>query len=82
MRCRKWGNAVGGIMFVNDALGRIIRKAKEASSNQQKSEAEIEEKDSKKCSHHFGYLVKHPKNSPYPEECLLCTRLLECVVSK
>jgi hypothetical protein len=69
-------------MVINDALGQIIKKAKNVRSNQQKSEAEIEEKDGKKCSHHFGYLVKHPKNSPYPEECLLCSRLLECIVPK
>jgi hypothetical protein len=70
------------IMVFNAGLSRILKKAKNKSSNQQKSDAEIKEKDGKKCSHHFGYLVKHPKNSPYPEECLLCNRLLECIVPK
>jgi hypothetical protein len=69
-------------MAINVALGRILKKAKNARSGQSKKESEIEEKNSKKCSHYFGYLVKHPKNSPYPEECLICSRLLECIVPK
>jgi hypothetical protein len=69
-------------MAINVALGRILKKAKNTRSGQSKKEPEIEEKDDKKCSHHFWYLVKHPKNVPFPEECFLCSQLLECIVPK
>jgi hypothetical protein len=76
------GKRCWGIMAINVALGRILKKAKDSSSGRPKNESETEEKDSEKCSHHFGYLVKHPKNVPFPEECFLCSRLLECIVPK
>lgn len=47
-----------------------------------KKELELEEKNNKKCSHHFVYLVKHRKNAPFPEECFLCSRLLEYIELK
>jgi len=32
------------------------------------------------CPHHFGYLGQHPKNTPIPNECLTCTKIMECLV--
>ena len=32
-----------------------------------------------KCQHHFGYLKKRPKNTPIPDECLTCDRMIECL---
>lgn len=32
------------------------------------------------CPHHFGYLKEHPKNTPIPNECLTCTKIMECLV--
>ena len=31
------------------------------------------------CAHHFGYLKARPKDSPVPDDCLLCARILECM---
>jgi len=31
------------------------------------------------CSHHFGYLGEHPKNTPIPNECLTCVKIMECL---
>ena len=31
------------------------------------------------CPHHFGYLKEHPKHTPIPNECLTCTRIMECL---
>jgi hypothetical protein len=31
-----------------------------------------------KCPYHFGYLKKLPKDSPIPDECLSCPRMIEC----
>jgi len=33
------------------------------------------------CLHHFGYLRTFPKNSPIPEECFGCERIVDCLVS-
>jgi len=31
------------------------------------------------CPHHFGHLKEHPKHTPIPNECLTCTRIMECL---
>jgi len=31
------------------------------------------------CPHYFGYLEEHPKNTPIPNECLTCTKIMECL---
>jgi hypothetical protein len=32
-----------------------------------------------KCKHHLGYLKSRPKNTPIPDECLTCDRMIECL---
>jgi len=34
------------------------------------------------CLHHFGYLRTFPKNSPIPDECFGCEKIVDCLVSK
>jgi hypothetical protein len=34
------------------------------------------------CIHHFGYLRAFPKNSPIPDECFGCEKIVDCLVSK
>lgn len=43
---------------------------------------EAAEKRTSKCSHYFGYLKNLPKNSPFPDECLGCRRIVECLLKK
>jgi len=31
------------------------------------------------CPHYFGYLREHPKNTPIPNECLTCVKIMECL---
>ena len=40
-----------------------------------------EEKFFSGCLHHFGYLSSRPKDSPIPQECILCLRLGDCMVA-
>lgn len=35
----------------------------------------------KDCVHHFGYLRTFPKNSPIPDECFGCEKIVDCLVS-
>jgi len=32
------------------------------------------------CAHYFGYLKKRPKNTPIPEACLTCEKMIKCVL--
>jgi hypothetical protein len=34
-----------------------------------------------KCPHHFGYLSKLAPDKSVPEECLLCQKVVECIIS-
>ncbi len=42
--------------------------------------SEKEEKGSSACPHHFGYLAKRPKNVPIPQECLTCSKTVDCML--
>lgn len=35
--------------------------------------------ESVKCPHFMGYLKKRPKDTPIPDECLTCTKMVECL---
>jgi len=34
-----------------------------------------------KCPHHFGYLANLPKNVPLPQECLICLKVADCMMT-
>ena len=54
------------------------REATVSSENIRKRMAKSEE--SVKCTHFLGYLKKHPKDEAFPEECLTCDRMIECML--
>jgi hypothetical protein len=35
----------------------------------------------KDCLHHYGYLHSLPKNTPIPDECFGCPKIVDCLVS-
>lgn len=35
----------------------------------------------KDCLHHYGYLHSVPKNTPIPDECFGCPKIVDCLVS-
>ncbi len=35
--------------------------------------------ESVQCEHFMGYLKKRPKDTPIPDECLTCTKMVECL---
>ena len=67
-------------MTTNFPVDMLLEKVKDAISNQQLTESENQEKSHTKCPHHFGYLAEFPKNALFPEGCLLCSRVVECLV--
>ena len=32
------------------------------------------------CPHYFGYIANWDKNDPFPDNCLICPKLLKCMV--
>jgi hypothetical protein len=33
-----------------------------------------------RCGHFLGYLSKRQKNAPFPDECLTCAKMVECML--
>ncbi len=52
-------------------------EAEEPEEMEVKEKVEMEE--TVVCPHHIGYLKRRPKNSPIPEECLTCTKMIDCM---
>jgi hypothetical protein len=63
-------------------LDRVLEKIEEAIANQPPIRLDKEEKNHIKCPHNFGYLYKLPKNTPIPEECFFCSRVIDCLAPK
>lgn len=51
------------------------------SSMKEENAAAREERFFSGCLHHFGYLSSRPKDSPIPQECIICQRLGDCMVA-
>ena len=47
------------------------------SENKQK---ETEDQKTGECPHYFGYLKKRPKNTPIPDSCLICQKMMQCLL--
>jgi hypothetical protein len=60
-----------------------IKQVKQPTKPKVKEEtaAAQEERFFSGCLHHFGYLSSRPKDSPIPQECILCQRLGDCMVA-
>jgi hypothetical protein len=68
-------------MPTDTPLEEVLEKVVEAISNQAPVESDKKGKEDTKCLHTFGHLAKLEKNSSIPEECLLCSKLMECMAS-
>ena len=66
-----------------DVISNQSQKEKE---NKEKTEelpvklSKKEEKGSSGCPHNFGYLANRPKNAPIPQECLICPKIVDCML--
>jgi len=52
---------------------------KETSPKRNFEKAEVVFEKTVKCQHSLGYLEKRPKDTPIPDECLTCTKMVECL---
>lgn len=44
-------------------------------------EPETKEDESSGCSHEFGYLANRPPDTPIPSKCLVCPKMVDCMLS-
>lgn len=65
------------MMSSESSIEQILERVKDSITNPQKNESK---KDDTICCHHFGYLSKCNQNESIPEECLLCSKVVECIV--
>jgi len=56
------------------------KKEGNATRTLKQNEQTAEPHDSVKCQHFFGYLNKHRRDTPFPEECLTCAKMVECLL--
>jgi DNA-directed RNA polymerase subunit RPC12/RpoP len=55
---------------LNEKLTMIVRDSKPERENEKKIT----------CDHSVGYLRIRPKNTPIPEECLTCDKMVDCML--
>jgi len=56
---------------------------KEEEKEELKPTVKLPEKEGKspsECRHNFGYLANRPKNAPIPQECLICPKIMKCML--
>ena len=66
-------------MSLDVALHRLFEPATDSTSNSLLKQ-EKEEVWRPKCPHYFGYLTEHDKGTCFPEECLVCSRVVDCIL--
>jgi DNA-directed RNA polymerase subunit RPC12/RpoP len=55
-------------------------KAEDDQSQETAVEIEVDKmEETVACPHYLGYLKKRQKNSPIPEGCLTCNKIIECM---
>jgi DNA-directed RNA polymerase subunit RPC12/RpoP len=56
-----------------------VDETEEEDKKFQEIEVETKMEEAVTCAHYLGYLKRRPKNTPIPEECLTCTKMIECM---
>jgi len=75
LACPRCLTKVSSVKTQKDEEAKEIRlSTKEA----KKAVAKLEEGAA--CNHFLGYLKQRPKNTPIPEECLTCNKMIECLI--
>ena len=60
-------------------VASLHRKDVEVDEAEEEAEVESPVGDVAGCMHHVGYLKSRPKNTPIPEECLTCSKMIDCM---
>jgi hypothetical protein len=66
---------------VKHQKSKVKVNSEDNTSMKEENAAAREERFFSGCLHHFGYLSSRPKDSPIPQECIICQRLGDCMVA-
>jgi hypothetical protein len=66
-------------MAANAAVNILLESVEEVISDINGIERKSQVKN-KTCTHQFGYLANLPDNSFLPKECLLCSKVIQCIL--
>jgi len=66
---------------VNQQNSNVNVNSEVKSPVKEENAAAREERFFSGCLHHFGYLSSRPKDSPIPQECIICQQLGDCMVA-
>lgn len=82
------GSTIGGgstqTKHVNQGPAPTFKENREAPRLPEKPVATVKTESSsavRDCPHHYGYLHTFPKNSPIPDECFGCEKIVDCLVN-
>jgi hypothetical protein len=64
---------------VGEIEARQKKESEETPSIQLLGKVRTDLDESVKCGHFLGYLKKRPKDTSIPDECLTCTKMVECL---
>lgn len=53
---------------------------KEPSESSERGDKSLKDSEQSACPYYVGYLKKRPKNSPIPESCLTCQKMIQCLL--
>ena len=63
-------------------MSRISKEGKKITiSREDVKKPLVKPENNVRCKHFFGYLKKRPKDVPFPDECLTCDKMIECLLS-
>lgn len=69
-----------GSIVLNELDNLKVLNLKDSGTVPEKKRDNIESLEPTGCPHYFGYLKKRPKNTPIPEVCLTCEKMIQCVI--
>ncbi|MCX8153257.1 MAG: hypothetical protein N3E52_02350 [Candidatus Bathyarchaeota archaeon] len=75
-------NCLSKIGHIENSKTKEPEETAEVSENEhpdQKTLIKDKNADSITCAHHMGYLRQRPRNTPIPEECFICAKMIDCM---
>lgn len=62
-------------------MTRIKERKNTTISREDVKKTLVKPENSVECKHFLGYLKKRPKDTQFPDECLTCDKMIECLLS-
>jgi hypothetical protein len=64
---------------VKEVRSQKSERDENAGSLEEPKRLEAKPEENVSCQHFLGYLKRRPKDTPVPEDCLMCEKMIECM---